>query len=133
MGFEEKLKEEFGDRFKTDKKIPDELDSFHAQRIPSITIDKYYDRIIENTKCENGVVHAMWVYLRKVVYECNIVLNYYNIHRIVSQLFNIAIKFIDDDPISMHLFCRIVGYDKDEYVRLEKEMLEIMNFDIFVN
>ena len=133
MSFEKQLKDEFGERFKTDKKVPERVDIFHAQRIPSISVDKYYNRIIENTKCEKGIIHTMWVYLRKVVYECNIDLNYYNIHRIVSQLFNIAIKFIDDEPIPMHLFCRIAGYEKDEYMKLESEMLNIMNFDVFVN
>ena len=127
--FHEQLQSEFGSYYTNIDQLPSCVTIFDASRPPKLTINDYYNRFIQHSGCDKAVVDIMWVYMRRMVYEGNIYLNNYNIHRVVSQAFNLAMKFIDDDHIGTCLFCKIAGYDKNEYKELEHECLNLLQYN----
>jgi len=133
ISFESELKKEFGILYQPDSNpTPEHIDDFYASKIPTISIQDYYQRILCHTKCETCIIDVMWIYLKRVVYTHNMLLTNYNIHRILSQAFNIAMKFLDDDHISEEKFCNIVGYSQKEYAKLEKCFLRLLYFNCWV-
>lgn len=126
--FESQLMKEFSVMYCRDYK-PHSTCIFNSVNKPGISIDAYYKRIIEYTKCDKSVIDAVWVYLKRLVYDNCFVLHGFNIHRILSQAFNLALKFIDDDHISDIGFCKIIGYKIDEFILLEKHFLELLEYN----
>ena len=130
--FENQLKKEFGDRYKNNlESVPEVVTPFHSLRMPRMHINDYYNRIVNYT---NGVdvLPAMWVYLKRIVYDAGIPIDNYSIHRLFSQVFNIALKFWDDDHVSERTFCRVIGYDANEYATLESYCIELLNYQLMV-
>ena len=127
--FHQQLKSEFGSYYSDDENLPSNITIFDTSRPPTLTIDDYYDRFIKHSNCDKAVVEIMWVYLKRMVYNGDIHLNNYNIHRMVSQAFNLAMKFIDDDHIDEKLFCKIAGYNQKEYKQLEHSCLNLLQYN----
>lgn len=126
MSFEEQLVEIFQDKYTKNQQSNTPL--FESKTRPNISINEYYYRILKFTHCDKSVVSLVWVLLKRLVFMYGIILTELNIHRLVSQAFNISLKFIDDDhPVILH---KIFGYSKKEFFYLEKEFLKIIEYDI---
>ena len=127
MPFEEKLKEIFQDKYVKNYYGESTVPLFESKVKPSISINEYYYRIIKFTHCDKSVVYLVWVLLKRLVFVNNVILTELNIHRLLSQAFNISLKFLDDDhPVTLH---KIFGYDKSEFFNLEKEFLKLINYN----
>lgn len=132
MQFDQQLIHEFGNHFTTLDKTPEHPSLFDSERPPSLSINDYYNRIIKHTECDMSVIHVMWTYLKRIVFEENVQLHNFNIHRLISQAFNLAYKFVDDDHVSIDAFCLIVGYTKNEFIRLEHTFIQLLHYNCMV-
>ena len=131
MNIEEYIINEFGSNYQPHLQQV-KTKAFNSQHIPSISIADYYNRIIKHTKCDKCIVDSMWIYLKRVVYNHDIIITKYNIHRLMSQAFNIAMKFWDDDHVSETFFCKVVGYTHKEFAHLELLFLIFLNFECYI-
>ena len=130
MHFEEKLKKVFQDKYVKNYYGDTNTPIFESNVKPSISINEYYYRIIKFTKCDKSVIYLEWVLLKRLVFVNNVILSELNIHRLLSQAFNISLKFLDDDhPLALH---EIFGYTKIEFFILEKEFLKLINYNCMI-
>ena len=117
MTFEDQLVETFQDKYTKSRHSNTPL--FECKTKPNISINEYYYRILKFTHCDKSVVNLVWVLLKRLVFMYDIILTDLNIHRLLSQAFNISLKFLDDDhPLTLH---KIFGYSKEEFFYLEKD------------
>ena len=130
--FENQLKEIFGNKYKNNlESVPEVVTPFHSLRIPHIHINDYYKRVVNNTK-GTDVLPAMWIYLKRIVYDAGVSIDNYSIHRLFSQAFNLALKFWDDDHVSEKQYCRIIGYNANEFAALEAHCIKLLSYRLLV-
>lgn len=103
------------------------ITSFDSIRKPHVHINEYYERFLRHTNCEKCIVDVVWIYLQRIVHKIEI--HEYNIHRLLSQAFNIALKFLDDDHMCSKRFCNIAGYSYKEFQHLESEFLLLLEYN----
>lgn len=65
--------------------------------------------------------------------KSKILLNEYNIHRIVGISCIVSIKLMEDSIYRDTYYTEVAGIDIDEFVVLESEFLEGIGFDLFIS
>ena len=71
------------------------LKVFENDEIPTISIQKYIERIIKYTNCEENTLILSLIYLDKICLK-NINLTVYNLHKFVFASILVSIKFNED-------------------------------------
>ena len=61
------------------------------------------------------------------------ILNKYNIHRILISSILVAIKYNEDQIYDNVYFSKVAGVPVSELNYLERKFLEIINYDLFVS
>jgi len=130
---------------KTDK-MPEsrnELTRFHAKSIPTIDIMAYLNRILKYAPCENDCFLSVLVYFNRMatlqnkppsfVSSCKkrrkpIIINSYNIHRLLIIGIMIAAKFYSDIFFTNSHYAKVGGLPVLELNQLEIEFLLINDF-----
>ena len=92
----------------------------------------YIKRIVKYSNCEENTLILSLIYLDKVCLK-KINLSIYNIHRFLFASLLIAIKFNEDKVYKSHYYSDIVGLSNKELNLLEYYILEIIDFQVFVN
>lgn len=132
MKIDELLKAKYQDRCDLlSKESQDKYIAFESVSPPAMDINTYYERMLKYAKCDNCVVLATWCYMDRFMnYIHDIKLTILNIHRILSQAVNIALKIWDDmEIIQDKLFCNIVGYRLNEYQYMEQIFLASIRYN----
>ncbi|CAD8191195.1 unnamed protein product [Paramecium octaurelia] len=115
-------------------KLDSSSTSFHASKIPAITLENYLIRIAKYAKCTDECFVIALIYLDKVQ-ELNpsILLNSHCVHRFLIIAIVLAIKFQDDDYYRNDYYSKIAGISLKELNQLESELLELLNYDLFIS
>merc|ERR1711916_110196 len=74
-----------------------------------------------------------FIYIDRLIYTNDLIVNSYNIHRLVITSFMIASKFIDDRGFNNEFHSQISGISLEEITTLEVEFLFLMNFNLVVD
>ncbi|CAD8114239.1 unnamed protein product [Paramecium sonneborni] len=116
----------------------DKLDSqqtpFHASKIPAITLENYLIRIAKYAKCTDECFIIALIYLDKVQEQHQeILLNSHCVHRFLMIAIVLAIKFQDDDYYRNDYYSKIAGITLKELNQLESELLELLNYDLYIS
>jgi hypothetical protein len=106
---------------------------FFSKKPPKITIIGYLERIVRYSKTDESTLIIMLIYIDRLCDFNNIILNKYNIHRIIISSVLLAIKYNEDDYFSNMYYAKVGGTSLKEINFLEIEFMKFINYSLFVN
>jgi hypothetical protein len=107
------------------------LKVFENDEIPTISIQKYIERIIKYTNCEENTLILSLIYLDKICLK-NINLTVYNLHKFVFASILVSIKFNEDKIYKNDYYACVAGVSLKELNSMEYNFLQILDYQIFV-
>ncbi len=106
---------------------------FNHDQVPKISIFDYLLRIKKYSGIENSTLIIALIYIDRICYKKGIILNKYNIHKILFSSILIAIKYNEDKIYDNLFFSKIAGVSVAELKILEQTFLKIINYELFVS
>ena len=106
---------------------------FDHDHMPKISIYDYLLRIQKYSNAENNTIVLAIIYIDRICSKTNMILNKYNIHRILISSILVAIKYNEDQIYDNVYFSKVAGVPVSELNYLERKFLEIINYDLFVS
>ena len=106
---------------------------FSANSIPNITLYEYLVRIQKYAVPEKNTLILSLIYIDRLCKLGNIVLTYYNIHRILFTAILLAIKYNEDEFFENNYYADIAGIKICELKVIEYNFFCICDFNLFVN
>jgi hypothetical protein len=119
--------------------------SFTSSFPPQITIDGYLLHLMKHVRTAPGVIVYMLVYIERLIQilerkyqkqtKQNIpfLMTSYNAHRLVLTAFLLAHKYCEDLKYNTSMVAKIGGIQPQELLKLEKEFLKFVKFELYVN
>eukprot|EP01083_Nonionella_stella_P144307 450321_1 len=106
---------------------------FDSQNAPSVSIQRYLDRIAKYAKCSPTVyVVALIMIDRFIHYNPDVSLTPFTIHRLIATSFVISIKLRDDIYYSMPYYAQVLGVKPADLCHMEIAFLRQIDFDLLV-
>eukprot|EP00127_Corallochytrium_limacisporum_P007024 Clim_evm32s240 gene=Clim_evmTU32s240 len=112
----------------------DEVTSFDALRVPSITVVGYVDRILRYAPCSSACFVFSYIWLQRLEQRYKALrINSLNVHRLLITMIMVAAKYFDDRYYNNAYYAKVGGISKEEINHLELELLTLMRFDLWVS
>ncbi|XP_002966846.2 cyclin-U4-1 [Selaginella moellendorffii] len=109
------------------------LTVFHGLRAPSISIDKYLERIFKYANCSPSCFVVAYVYIDRFIQQKpSLPITSLNVHRLLVTSVMVAAKFLDDAYYNNAYYAKVGGVNTQEMNRLELEFLFHLNFRLQV-
>ena len=106
---------------------------FHTERVPSISISQYLQRLATYTECSSEVLIQSIIHINRILHHRpSFKINSLNIHRLLLTSLLCSAKFFDDLYYNNAYYARVGGIGNKELNELEIEFLALINFDLFV-
>lgn len=117
------------------------VDMFTSCRIPTVSLKVYFERLVRHIdKWHDGGDDTMGIRVAVVsmIYLCRIestqlVMNEYNIHRLLMTAFLLASKFVDDDNVSNSFWSKVGGVRLVDANNMERAFCELMGYRLYVS
>ena len=106
---------------------------FSANSIPGISIKDYLIRIQTYSCIEKSTLIISLILIDQICKKTNLILTYYNIHRILFGAILISIKYNEDSYYENKFYAEIAGVKLKEIKIIEYSILEIIDFNVFVD
>lgn len=106
---------------------------FSANSIPGISIKDYLIRIQTYSCIEKSTLILSLILIDHLCKKSELILNYYNIHRILFGSILISIKFNEDSYYDNKFYSEIAGVKLKELQSIEECFFEMSDFDVFVD
>ena len=106
--------------------------NFSANSVPDISIKDYLIRIQTYSCIEKSTMILALILIDRITKKTNIILTYYNIHRILFCAVLVSIKFNEDSYFDNAFYAQIAGVKLNELKILEYNFLEYCDFNVFV-
>ena len=106
---------------------------FSAKSIPNISIKGYLIRIQTYSGIEKSTLILSLILIDHICRKSDLVLTYYNIHRILFCSVLIAIKYNEDSYYDNKFYSEIAGVKLKELKTIEYTFLELNDFNVYVN
>ena len=107
--------------------------TFSANSIPNISINEYLTRIQIYSGIEKSTLILSLIQIDHLCKKADIVLTYYNIHRILFGAVLISIKYNEDSYYDNKFYSEIAGVKLKELKMIEYTFLELSDFNVFIN
>ena len=124
---ENKKLENYKDILKSQNKM-----IFSSNSIPNISIKNYLIRIQTYSCIEKSTLVLSLILIDHLNKKSELVLTYYNIHRILFGAILISIKLNEDSYYDNKFYSQIAGVSLKELKIIEYTFLELNNFNVFV-
>ena len=105
---------------------------FSANSIPKISINDYLIRIQTYSGIEESTLILSLILIDHTCKKSELILTYYNIHRILFGAILISIKYNEDSYYDNKFYSEIAGVKLKELKLIEYTFLELNDFNIFV-
>ena len=106
---------------------------FHTERVPSISISQYLQRLATYTECSSEVLIQSIIHINRILHHRpSFKINSLNIHRLLLTSLLCSAKFFDDLYYNNAYYAKVGGIGNKELNELEIEFLALINFDLFV-
>ncbi|VWU48831.1 cyclin, putative [Hepatocystis sp. ex Piliocolobus tephrosceles] len=110
------------------------ITSFHASEVPSISIEKYIERINKYIGCSNECFVLLMIYLDRIIkIHKDITLSLLCIHRLLITAAMISAKYFDDSYYSNAYYAKVGGITTKEMNKLEATFLDLLDYKLFVS
>ena len=106
---------------------------FSANSIPNISINDYLTRIQLYSGIEKSTLILSLIQIDHICKKTELILSYYNIHRLLFTAVLISIKFNEDTYYDNKFYSEIAGVKLKELKMLEYTFMELNDFNIFIN
>ena len=106
---------------------------FSANSIPNISINDYLTRIQVYSGIEKSTLILSLIQIDHLCKKADLVLTYYNIHRILFGAVLISIKYNEDSYYDNKFYSEIAGVKLKELKMIEYTFLELSDFNVFIN
>ena len=106
---------------------------FSANTVPNISIKDYLIRIQTYSCIEKSTLILSLILIDHTCKKSDLVLTYYNIHRVLFGSVLIAIKSNEDSYYDNKFYSEIAGVKLKELKLIEYNFLELNDFNVFVN
>ena len=106
---------------------------FSAKSVPGISINDYLIRIQMYSNIEKSTLILTLIQIDHICKKANLVLTYYNIHRLLFGAILISIKYNEDSYYDNKFYSEIAGVNLKELKMIEYSVLELSDFNVFVH
>ena len=106
---------------------------FSANSIPNISINDQLTRIQVYSGIEKSTLILSLIQIDNLCKKADLVLTYYNIHRILFGAVLISIKYNEDSYYDNKFYSEIAGVKLRELKMIEYTFLELSDFNVFIN
>ena len=106
---------------------------FSSNSIPNISIKDYLIRIQTYSCIEKSTLVLALILIDHLNKKSELILTYYNIHRILFGAILISIKLNEDSYYDNKFYSQIAGVSMKELKMIEYTFLELNNFNVFVD
>ena len=106
---------------------------FSSNSIPNISINDYLIRIQTYSEIEKSTLIIALILIDHTCKKSGLILNYYNIHRVLFGSILISIKYNEDNYYDNKFYSEIAGVKLKELKLIEYAFLELNNFNVFVD
>jgi hypothetical protein len=107
--------------------------SFFDDEKPDISIKDYLNRINCYCKPEESTFIISLIIIDRLCCESKIILNDFNIHRILFSSVLISIKFNEDKSFDHKYYSSVAGISMLELKVLEMDFLKLINYNVFIS
>lgn len=112
---------------------PQRLTVFHGLRAPSISVEKYVERIFKYANCSPSCLVVAYAYLDRFTHhQPGLPITSLNVHRLLITSVMVAAKFLDDEYYNNAYYAKVGGVSTLEMNRLELEFLFRLGFRLQV-
>ena len=105
---------------------------YSANSIPNISINDYLIRIQTYSNIEKSTLILTLIQIDHICRKADIILTYYNIHRLLFAAVLISIKYNEDSYYDNKFYSEIAGVKLKELKMMEYTFLELNDFNVFV-
>jgi len=107
---------------------------FSSITTPTISITNYLSRINKYADCSDSCYVLAFIYLDRLLQNNpGFALSNQNIHRLLLSAIILAIKYSDDFYADNSTYAKIGGVSLKEVNMLEKDMLKLLRYDLYVS
>ena len=106
---------------------------FSANSIPGISINDYLIRIQTYSGIEKSTLILSLILIDHLCRKSELILSYYNIHRVLFGSILISIKFNEDSYYDNKFYSEIAGVKLKELQNIEECFFEMSDFDVYVD
>ena len=106
---------------------------FSANSVPNISINDYLTRIQLYSGIEKSTLILSLIQIDHICKKAEIILTYYNIHRLLFGAVLISIKYNEDSYYDNKFYSEIAGVKLKELKNIEYTFLELNDFNVFIN
>ena len=106
---------------------------FSAKSIPNISINDYLTRIQLYSGIEKSTLILSLIQIDHICKKTELILSYYNIHRLLFTAVLISIKFNEDNYYDNKFYAEIAGVKLKELKMLEYTFMELNDFNVFIS
>ena len=107
--------------------------AFSANSIPNISINDYLTRIQVYSGIEKSTLILSLIQIDNLCKKADLVLTYYNIHRILFGAVLISIKYNEDTYYDNKFYSEIAGVKLKELKLIEYQFVELVDFNMYVS
>jgi len=100
---------------------------------PKQDMNEYIPQLLARADCPNECVPVAMLYLHRILSRPNTLLTSNNVHRLFVVCMMLASKWLEDATLRTRDWARISGFPEAMLVRMEREFLRILQFDLYVN
>lgn len=106
---------------------------FSSDKIPNISLEDYLIRIQTYSCIEKSTLILSLILIDHICKKSDLILTYYNIHRILFGSVLISIKYNEDFYYDNKFYSEIAGVKLKELKSIEYTFLQLSDFNVFVN
>ena len=108
-------------------------DPFSTENPPDIKLQYFFYRIKKYTKVEKSTLIMILIYADRMCTNSGIILNPYNIHRIILGCLLLAIKYNEDIYFTNAHYAKVGGISLQELNFLENSSFKLLDFNLYIS
>ena len=106
---------------------------FSANSIPNISIKDYLIRIQTYSGIEKSTLILSLILIDNICKKSDLILTYFNIHRVLFGSILISIKFNEDSYYDNKFYAEIAGVKLKELKLIEESFFQLNDFNVYVD
>ena len=108
-------------------------DPFSSKSKSKVTLQYFFGRIKKYTKIEKSTLIIILIYADRICTTSGIILNPYNIHRIILGCLLLAIKYNEDIYFTNEQYAKVGGITLEELNYLEYFSFQLLDFNLYIS